>query len=138
MPVRCILPLAALLAAAAVGLGAYSAHGLEKHLESVGLEADLPQRLAWFETGVHYHMVHALGLLLVGILASREGSSATSSTALRLAAIAFVAGITLFSGSLYVMTLAPTEWRWLGAVVPLGGVSLIVGWLVVAFATWKS
>ncbi len=133
MPVRCILPLAALLAATAVGLGAYSAHGLGKHLESVGHEADLAERLDWFETGVRYHMHHALGLLLVGVLASREGACA----ALRFAAVAFVVGIVLFSGSLYVMTLSPADWRWLGAVVPLGGVALIVGWFVVAYATWK-
>jgi uncharacterized membrane protein YgdD (TMEM256/DUF423 family) len=137
MPIRCIIPLAALLAATAVGLGAYSAHGLEKHLESVGHAADLTERLDWFDTGVRYHLYHALGLLLVGVLASREGSFVGSSKALRLAAAAFVVGITLFSGSLYVMTLAPADWRWLGAVVPLGGVSLIVGWLVVAYATWN-
>ncbi len=131
MPPRWIVPLAALLAAAAVGLGAYSAHGLEKRLESLGYHAE---RLDWFETGVQYHMYHALGLLLVGVLARREGASA----ALHFAAVAFVVGIVLFSGSLYVMTLASAEWHWLGAVVPLGGVSWIVGWFVVAFATWKS
>ena len=134
MPVRCIFPLAALLAAIAVGLGAYSAHGLAKHLETSGHEANLAQRLEWFETAVRYHMYHALGLLLVGVLVSREGSH----SALRFAATAFVVGIVLFSGSLYSMALASADWRWLGPVVPLGGVSLIVGWLVVAFATWKS
>ncbi len=133
MPPRWIVPLAALLAAAAVGLGAYSAHGLEERLESLGYHADLAERLDWFESGVRYHMYHALGLLLVGVLASREGASAS----LHFAGVAFVVGIVLFSGSLYVMTLASAEWRWLGAVVPLGGVSLIVGWFVVAYATWK-
>ena len=134
MPVRCILPLAALLAATAVGLGAYLAHGLEDHLQSAGHAAELTKRLDWFETGVRNHMVHALGLLLVGVLASRAGAH----TALRFAAAAFVAGIVLFSGSLYVMTLAPSDWSWLGAVVPLGGVSMILGWLTIAFATWQS
>ena len=133
MPPRWIIPLAALLAATAVGLGAYSAHGLEKRLESLGYHADLDKRLDWFETGVRQHMVHALGLLVVGVFASREGDSA----ALHFAAVAFVVGIVLFSGSLYVMTLALAEWRWLGAVVPLGGVSLIIGWFVVAYAAWK-
>jgi len=133
MAPRWILPLAALLAAAAVALGAYSAHGLEGRLDSLGYQADLAERFEWFETGVRYHMYHALGLLVVGLLASRENSSA----ALRLAAVAFVAGILLFSGSLYVMTLAPANWRWLGAVVPLGGISLIFGWCVVAYAVWK-
>lgn len=136
MPPRWIIPLAALLAAAAVGLGAYSAHGLGGHLESLGYETDLAKRIDWFETGVRYHMSHALGLLLVGVLASREVSSAACRS-LRFAAAAFVMGIVLFSGSLYAMTLTTADWRWLGAVVPLGGVSLIVGWLVVAYAAWK-
>ncbi len=137
MPTRLILPLGALLAAAGVALGAYSAHGLQKHLQSAGYAEELTQRLDWFETGVRYHMFHALGLLVVGALASREGASADSFKGLRFAAVAFVVGIVLFSGSLYAMTLAPADWRWLGAVVPLGGISLIVGWFVVAYVTWK-
>ncbi len=102
MPTRLILPLGALLAAAGVALGAYCAHGLDKHLQSAGYAEELAQRLDWFETGVRYHMVHALVLLVVGVLASRVGASA----ALRFAAVAFVVGIVLFSGLLYVMTLA--------------------------------
>lgn len=133
MPTRLILPLGALMAAAGVALGAYSAHGLEKHLESAGYAEEFTQRLDWFETGVQYHMYHAFGLLLVGVLASREGAS----MALRFAAVVFFLGIVLFSGSLYAMTLASADWRWLGAVVPLGGLSWIIGWVVVAYATWK-
>ena len=133
MPARCITPLAALLAAIAVGLGAYSAHGLDKHLESAGYEANLTERLDWFETGVRYHLYHALGLLLVGAMASREGAP----KALSFASAAFLLGIVLFSGSLYAMSLAPDGWSKLGAVVPLGGLSFIIGWIILAGATWK-
>jgi len=133
MPVRYVLPLGAILAAIAVGLGAYAAHGLDKHLIAAGYEADLTVRLNWFETGVRYQMYHALALLFVGVLASRDNPC----LALRFAAAAFVAGIALFSGSLYLMALTSADWRWLGAIVPLGGASFIVGWVVVAYATWK-
>jgi uncharacterized membrane protein YgdD (TMEM256/DUF423 family) len=132
MPVRLVLSLAALLAATAVALGAYSAHGLEDHLKSAGHEAELSQRLAWFSTGVQYHMVHALALALVGLVAGDSWSGG-----LRLAAILFVVGIVLFSGSLYVMTLAPAAWKKLGAVVPLGGLSFIVAWLALAYGAWR-
>ena len=134
MFMRYLLPLAALLAAFAVGLGAYAAHGLEDRLQSAGHEADLSQRLDWFATGVRYHMYHALGLALVGVLAQRESSSKL----LPAVAIACVLGILLFSGSLYAMTLGPDSWRWLGAVVPLGGISLIGGWLILAWTTWNT
>jgi uncharacterized membrane protein YgdD (TMEM256/DUF423 family) len=133
MSVRLILPLAALLAAAAVALGAYSAHGLEKHLQAAGYAEDLAERRDWFATGVQYHLYHAFALALVGLLAAGE----TASGGLRVAAVAFLLGILLFSGSLYVMTLAPAEWRKLGAVVPLGGASFIAGWLALAYATWR-
>jgi uncharacterized membrane protein YgdD (TMEM256/DUF423 family) len=132
MPVRLILSLAALLAATAVALGAYSAHGLEGHLKSAGFQDDLNQRLDWFATGVQYHMYHAIGLAIVGLVAGDKLSGG-----LRLAALAFILGIVLFSGALYVMTLGPAEWRKLGAIVPLGGVSFIAGWIAVAYASWS-
>ena len=91
------------------------------------------ERLDWFETGVRYHLYHALGLLLVGAMASREGAP----KALSFASAAFLLGIVLFSGSLYAMSLAPDGWSKLGAVVPLGGLSLIIGWIILAGATWK-
>jgi uncharacterized membrane protein YgdD (TMEM256/DUF423 family) len=128
-----VLPLAALLAAAAVALGAYSAHGLDKHLQSAGYAEDLAQRRDWFATGVQYQMYHALALALVGLMVSGK----IAGGGLRVAAVAFILGIVLFSGSLYVMTLAPVAWRKLGAVVPLGGLSFIVGWLTLAYAAWR-
>lgn len=128
------VPLGALLAAAAVGLGAYGAHGLDKLIVSRGYEADLQQRLAWFETGVRYHMYHALGLVLIGILARSAGQS----TMLGISCITFLAGILLFSGSLYAMAIVSENFRWLGAIVPLGGLSYIVGWVVLAVAAWRN
>jgi len=129
---RWFLVTAALLAASGVALGAYAAHGLTDRLESLGFSEDAEKRIEWFETGVRYQLYHALGLILVTLL------SANRSGAFRFASLAFVAGILLFSGSLYVMTFAPEEWKKLGAIVPLGGLSFIAGWAVVAYAAWSS
>lgn len=120
--------LGALLAAVAVGLGAYAAHGLENTLIAQGHEADFVKRMQWFETGVRYHMVHALAILCAVLIAEVLGASVW----LRVAPLLFLAGIVLFSGSLYVMALGPESWRWLGAIVPLGGVAMIAGWICVA------
>ncbi len=123
---RHTVTLGALLAAAGVALGAFGAHGLEARIESLGYVADLPQRLAWYDTGVRYQLYHALGILLVaGLPRSRS------------VVILFLLGIVLFSGSLYAMTFLPTEWKKLGAVVPLGGLSFILGWGVLAYQNWR-
>lgn len=124
--------LGALLAAAGVGLGAYGAHGLEGALRNAGYEADLVKRLAWFETGVKYQLYHALALVTLAALATSVPSGG-----LRVAAIAFVIGIALFSGSLYGMTFLGEEWRKLGMITPLGGLAFIVGWIAVAIAAWR-
>ncbi|MDF2698340.1 MAG: hypothetical protein K0S65_6724 [Labilithrix sp.] len=102
----------------AVALGAFGAHGLRARLAPL---ADGAQRLEWWTTGAHYQAIHALALGLVAYLASRSSSSAVS-----VAAIAFVAGVVLFSGSLFLMTL--TGVRWLGAITPIGGLAFLVGW----------
>ena len=125
---RFLLIAGALLAAAAVGLGAYSAHGLEGLLQEAGFESDLAKRLEWFDTGVRYQMSHALGLLLVGVLADSLRRK------LRSVGLLFLLGTLLFSGSLYGMTLLPENFRWLGAITPLGGLSFITGWILLA---WK-
>ncbi len=117
----------ALLAAAGVALGAFGAHGLEGRLVALGYESALSQRMAWFETGVKYQLYHALGLIVV-----------TNLPKSRWAGNAFLVGILLFSGSLYAMTFLSTDWRKLGAVVPLGGLSFIVGWVVIAYAAWQN
>ncbi|MBL9163187.1 MAG: DUF423 domain-containing protein [Planctomycetaceae bacterium] len=123
----------ALLAAAGVGLGAFGAHGLENFLREIGRDADLAKRLAWFETGVKYQLYHALGLVAVAALAVTLPSSG-----FRAAAIGFVVGVVLFSGSLYAMTFLGDEWRKLGMITPLGGLAFIVGWIAVAVAAWKN
>jgi len=106
------------LAGLAVTLGAFAAHGLRGRLGA----ADL----ATFEVGVRYHMYHALALLVVAGVLARN-----SSTAAVVAGWCFVAGIVVFSGSLYLLVL--TGPRWLGAVTPLGGVAFLVGWALLAW-----
>src|SRR4051812_37388433 len=103
----------------AVGFGAFGAHGLRSRLS--------PDMLAVFETGVRYHIYHALALLLVAALIPRlEGKAIVA------AGWCFVAGITLFSGSLYL--LAVTGVTVLGAITPLGGVAFLAGWAALALA----
>jgi len=97
-----------------VAFGAFGAHALRGRVGA----ADL----ATFETAVRYHLLHALALLAVAWLASREESGPSA-----LAGWSFLAGGFLFSGSLYLMVL--TGIRWLGAVTPLGGIAFLVGWL---------
>lgn len=119
---RCFLVLGALTAGMAVALGAFAAHGLAPHVT--------PERLQTFETGVRYQMYHALALLMTGwMLFSRP------SIRLKYAGWAFVGGIGLFSGSLYVLVLANAP-HW-GAVAPLGGTLWIIGWGLLAWELWK-
>jgi uncharacterized membrane protein YgdD (TMEM256/DUF423 family) len=124
---RIALLAASVLGFLSVALGAFGAHGLKAQLAPL---ADGAQRLEWWNTGAHYQAIHALALGLVAWLATRS-----SSTAVTVATIAFVVGSLVFSGSLYVMTL--TGLRWLGAITPLGGVSLLVGWVSIAVAAWS-
>lgn len=105
--------LASVLGATAVVAGAFGAHALKSRLEQTQLGA--------WNTGVEYHLLHAVALLALALYASATGRSIT------LPAAAFVAGIVLFSGSLYALALGGP--RWLGPVTPLGGLCLIAGWL---------
>jgi uncharacterized membrane protein YgdD (TMEM256/DUF423 family) len=131
---RWAITFGAILAAAAVGLGAFAAHGLEDQIVLLGYESDVVSRLDWFETGAKYHMYHALALILVGVVAERRESSKV----LAVAGMLFVLGILLFSGSLYAMTLLASNWKWLGAITPIGGLSFIVGWVLLAVGAQKS
>jgi uncharacterized membrane protein YgdD (TMEM256/DUF423 family) len=130
------LLLGALLGCLAVALGAFGAHGLETALESQrqmasGLsEAEIAKKLANWETAARYQMYHALALVGVGLLASRR-----CGRAINLAGVAFTLGTLIFSGCLYALVL--TGHKWLGAVVPLGGAFLIVGWICLAVAVWR-
>ncbi len=112
----------AVLGGLTVLVGAFAAHALE--------DAWSAPRLAWMDAGVRWQAVHALALLATGSAARAFGPS----KALAVAAVAFVVGTVLFSGSLY--ALAATEVRGLGAVTPFGGVALVVGWGALAVAAW--
>jgi uncharacterized membrane protein YgdD (TMEM256/DUF423 family) len=114
---RTTLALAGLLLALATGFGAFGAHALKAHLSSDQLQV--------YETAVRYHFLNSLGLLGIGLaLRSQDGSL------LRWAAVLVLVGIVLFSGSLYALTFGAP--RILGVVTPVGGLSLIAGWLAFA------
>ncbi len=118
---RAAIVTGATFAMLAVITGAFAAHGLKQRLD--------PYDLAIFETAVRYQMYHAIALLIVGLMASMPQFPTRW---LKLAAIVFVLGIVLFSGSLYLLALSGI--RWLGAITPLGGVAFIFGWLLLIVA----
>lgn len=124
-PVTRVAGLAALLGGLAVAAGAFAAHGLKSTLP---VEA-----LAWWKTGADYHLVHALAMLVTALHAARFASPGR---ALRVAIAAFLLGIVLFSGSLYLMAL--TDVRALGAVTPFGGTAFLVGWGALAWALFRA
>jgi len=108
-----------------VAAGAFAAHGLRPRLS--------PEMLAIFETGARYQMYHALLLVLVGVLAGRQGPG---SAPLSWAGLLLVAGTVLFSGSLYVLSLSGQ--RWLGAITPVGGLCFLAGWVALGYAALRS
>ena len=101
-----------------VALGAFGAHALRGKISDHYLEI--------FKTGVLYHFMHALGLFVIAWL-----STQIADPKLNCVGGLFIAGIILFSGSLYL--LAATGIKWLGAITPLGGLSFLVGWLLLFF-----
>jgi len=105
----------------AVALGAFGAHGLQSRLADA---ADGAKRLSWWQTAAHYHLMHALALAVVAMVIARAPQA-------RFAGGAFVVGTLLFSGSLYAMTLGAP--RWFGAITPLGGLSFLAGWAMLAW-----
>ncbi len=113
-----VLILASFLAALAVGLGAFGAHALEESLS--------PKRLDTWNTAVTYHMWHALALIGLALVSRVFEVDLTWSLNL------IVAGIFVFSGSLYLLCLTDTSW--LGAITPIGGICFILGWVM---AGWK-
>lgn len=123
--------IACVLGFLAVALGAYGAHGLDKFLLARGVEGEeLAKRLANFDTAARYQMQHALALLAVAWLASVRPGKAVNA-----AGIALLLGTVVFSGTLYVLVV--TGQKWLGAVTPIGGVLLLVGWALLAVAAAK-
>ena len=123
-PVSIWLAMGTLLAAISVGMGAFGAHGLPSAIE--GHVENVEKNLATWETASRYLMYHALGLVIVGMLASVVGPARW----LNVVGVLFVVGIVLFSGLLYVLAL--TDIKILGAIVPLGGLAMIIGWLTLA------
>ena len=111
----------ALMGGVGVALGAFGAHGLRGRLS--------PEMLEVFETGVRYHMYHALALMATAVLLPR-----IDGRAVLIAGWSFTAGIVLFSGSLYALAL--TGVTVLGAITPLGGVAFLVGWISLAVAAF--
>lgn len=113
----------AVLGGLGVAMGAFGAHGLEVHLAKSG--NDSARLLGIWDTASEYQMMHALALLAVGLLAARGGGRSVW-----LAGMAMTLGTLVFSGCLYALVLSGQ--KWLGAVVPIGGVLMIVGWVFLA------
>lgn len=128
---RRILVVAALMGALGVVLGAFGAHGLESAIKNWPLTADEQAlRLATWDVAVRYQMYHVFALLATGILAIHKPT-----TGLVVASAAFVVGTLIFSGCLYALVLSGV--KILGAVVPLGGLAMIVGWVALALSVWR-
>lgn len=113
----------AILCGLGVVLGAFGAHGLRERLTE--------EMLVVFETGVRYHFIHALALFVVAWAASRWPGPLVGA-----AGWLFVAGIAIFSGSLYVLSISGI--RWLGAITPIGGLCMIAGWALLAVAALRA
>jgi uncharacterized membrane protein YgdD (TMEM256/DUF423 family) len=108
----------AIFAFMGIGIGAFGAHAVKNTIS--------PESLAIYQTGVQYHLIHALALVLVGILGTK-----ISPWVGRL----FSIGICVFSGSLYALAL--TGIKWLGAITPIGGVCFLAGWALLAYSHQK-
>lgn len=115
--------LGAASAAAAIALGAFGAHALKSRLA--------PDLLAIFHTAFQYHLAHSLGLILVGL----AGFQRPDARWLRASGWLMLAGIVLFSGSLYALGLSGV--RAFGAIMPVGGVAFIAAWVLFAVEGWS-
>lgn len=125
---KSLLILAGILGMLAVGLGAFGAHGLKSMLPE--------DRIVTYTTGITYHFYHTITLLLVVILIQLKPS-----VWFNRAAICFILGVFLFSGSLYLLAtrdlIGLTHYKWLGPLTPIGGVCFIFGWLFICIGGWK-
>jgi uncharacterized membrane protein YgdD (TMEM256/DUF423 family) len=122
---KIFLVLGSIFGAFSVAFGAFASHGLQNKLT--------PKALAIWETGTKYQMYHALALILVALLLQSLDTD-TPSITLNVAGFAFITGIALFSGSLYILSLSSI--KWLGAITPLGGVAFLIGWSCLVVAAW--
>lgn len=112
--------LAALLGFFGVALGAFGAHGLADILKA-------HDTVEIWKTASHYHLIHAVVLLVLGLVGGRHAPA-------RYGWWAVLVGVLIFSGSLYVLAL--TGLRWLGAITPVGGLLIMIGWLFIALRRW--
>ena len=113
--------IAAINLAIAVALGAFGAHGIKSMVNA--------QQLAWWHTATLYLFIHALGLLIVGLLIRLRYTTQTTAWLLQI-------GVIIFAGSLFAMTLGAP--RWFGAITPIGGVLMIAGWVWLAISTSRA
>jgi uncharacterized membrane protein YgdD (TMEM256/DUF423 family) len=117
------LIMACLLMATAVSLGAFGAHGLKKIIT--------PDMLSVYQTGVQYQFYHALGLLGVAFIAH-----VNSTKLVNMAGNLMFTGVMIFSGSLYLLVILNI--KWLGAITPIGGVLMVISWVLLAWAVFRS
>ncbi|MEM6252653.1 MAG: DUF423 domain-containing protein [Cyanobacteria bacterium P01_D01_bin.156] len=120
MTARLCLAIASILGGSSVAAGAFGAHALKAQLSE--------KALSTFELGTRYQMYHALAMLAVGLLWLQLPDNSW----LNYASLAFILGIVLFSGSLYGLSLSGI--KILGIVTPIGGLALIIGWILLAIA----
>ena len=124
MTAKLALTLGAALAFAAVALGAFGAHALKARLG--------PDMAQVWQTAVQYHGWHALAIVAAGLVLLHRPDAAANA----IAAWLFVAGVVLFTGSLYLLALTGT--RILGAITPLGGAAFLAGWAAFAWGAWRA
>ncbi|MDD2640293.1 MAG: DUF423 domain-containing protein [Arcobacteraceae bacterium] len=117
------LIMACLLMATAVSLGAFGAHGLKKIIT--------PEMLAIYQTAVQYQFYHALGLLGVAFMAH-----VNSTKLVNMAGNLMFTGVMIFSGSLYLLVILNI--KWLGAITPIGGVLMVISWILLAWSVFRS
>lgn len=117
--------LGAILLALAVGFGAFGAHGLRARLDAYSMSV--------YEKAVFYHFIHALGILLVALLARTQAISLSGQERV---CWLLCLGIVIFSGSLYALAISGV--RILGAITPIGGLAFIAGWLLLAYEAFRS
>ena len=125
---RLFLTLGAASSAISVVFGAFAAHGLKGRLDAAAL--------ATFHTGVTYQFFHSLALCLLALWLRQLGRDVAIADPAVIAGIAFIAGIVLFSGSLYVLALDGP--RVFGPITPLGGLAFIIGWTAFALSAWRN
>ncbi|MEB3341372.1 DUF423 domain-containing protein [Okeania sp.] len=116
--------IASMLGGLSVVASSFAAHALKEKLTEYSLDI--------FQTGARLQMYHALALLMIALLLTIEE---LPQSLMVISGYAFIAGIAIFSGSLYALSL--TGIKWLGAITPIGGVAFIIGWSCLAIAGWK-